>query len=324
MGKKKQKFEEMFRKELRDFKSQPSSSVWKALQRRLFISEFFSFTPGKLNIYWTSLFIIASATLIYALIREPDQNILPAQNQSLRSEIQTEQTELQSDQPGIKPLPVETTKSETDSIIPAAVNIQIPEEKLVPTSTPKEIVKHEVKKAAPPKTAIKPASVTPLPDSIAEKPVDKEVKVIPQSSTENLVKALFIPSATKGCQPFQLSFTNFSENAVEYYWDFGDGGSSDKVQPEYIFDEAGSYIVSLTVTGENNMISRYSTSINVFSPPITNFKPDYQGNPAEGNAVYFYNYSRGATEYIWDFGDGTSSKENEPTHYYADEGSYDR
>jgi PKD repeat protein len=292
-----------------------------------------------LNIYWTSLIIIASAALIYSLNRKPEQNILPSQKniQSLQSEqqssqieiqteIQTEQTELQTDitefHQGIKPSAVETIKSETASK-PTEVNIQIPEKKLIQTSPPDKVVIQEVNKIvkkAHPKPEVKSVAITPIFDSAAEKPTG-EKEVIPQSSTENLVKALFIPSATKGCQPCQLNFTNLSENAVEYYWDFGDGGTSDKAQPEYIFDEAGSYIVSLTVTGENDMISRYSTSINVSSPPVANFKPDYQGNPAEG--VYFYNYSRGASEYLWDFGDGTTSTDKEPMHSYTQEGSYD-
>lgn len=41
-----------------------------------------------------------------------------------------------------------------------------------------------------------------------------------------------------------------------------------------------------------------------------------------GLPVKFYNYSENAESYVWDFGDGTQSTEENPIHFYDKEGSY--
>src|SRR5215471_1105517 len=41
-----------------------------------------------------------------------------------------------------------------------------------------------------------------------------------------------------------------------------------------------------------------------------------------GNDVTFTNKSTGATSYKWDFGDGTESTEESPTHTYPGKGKY--
>lgn len=42
----------------------------------------------------------------------------------------------------------------------------------------------------------------------------------------------------------------------------------------------------------------------------------------EDYSITFENFSEGADFYLWDFGDGTTSEEFEPTHVYADTGTY--
>ena len=41
-----------------------------------------------------------------------------------------------------------------------------------------------------------------------------------------------------------------------------------------------------------------------------------------GNEVHFINETEGATAFSWDFGDGTNSEENSPTHTYPGKGKY--
>jgi len=51
----------------------------------------------------------------------------------------------------------------------------------------------------------------------------------------------------------------------------------------------------------------------------------FSGSPLAGVypfKVTFYNYSVNADSYVWDFGDGSTSTEENPSHYYADEGQY--
>ena len=44
---------------------------------------------------------------------------------------------------------------------------------------------------------------------------------------------------------------------------------------------------------------------------------------ASGQPVYFYNYSKNADYYQWNFGDNTRSSLSDPVHYYTETGSFD-
>lgn len=51
---------------------------------------------------------------------------------------------------------------------------------------------------------------------------------------------------------FKVNFTDFSENAKEYTWDFGDGSEgSTKPNPVHVYTEKGEFLVSLTVANES-------------------------------------------------------------------------
>ncbi len=45
-----------------------------------------------------------------------------------------------------------------------------------------------------------------------------------------------------------LSLTNTSQNASVYAWDFGDGGTSNQIQPSYVYTTPGTYTITLIAT----------------------------------------------------------------------------
>lgn len=45
---------------------------------------------------------------------------------------------------------------------------------------------------------------------------------------------------------------NCSENGFRYYWDFGDGSSSEEKNPEHFYTSSGTYAVELKVYSKNN------------------------------------------------------------------------
>jgi PKD repeat protein len=47
-----------------------------------------------------------------------------------------------------------------------------------------------------------------------------------------------------------VTFTNLSERATSYEWDFGDGNTSTEENPVHVYDASGTYTVTLTAEGE--------------------------------------------------------------------------
>jgi len=125
----------------------------------------------------------------------------------------------------------------------------------------------------------------------------------------------------KGCQPLVVEFTSTSTYAVEYLWDFGDGTISDEENPVHTYYESGTFNVALTVTGPGG---EQDTEIR---PAIVTVHPRAEAyftvNPPVitiPDQVFFLNLSTNADSYFWDFGDGSTSTEFSPYHFYETTG----
>ena len=152
-----------------------------------------------------------------------------------------------------------------------------------------------------------------------------EVKSITINPIPPIVDFEYDPGS--GCSPLTVTFTNLSQFAQSdlYEWDFGDGSTSNQVNPIHTYFEPGVYSVSLTASNAFNQSTTEVKQqiIEVFETPIAQFdvRPTIVFVP--DNPVYTNNLSVGASSFFWDFGDGTTSTEQEPTHYYEEEGYYD-
>ncbi|MDN3669513.1 PKD domain-containing protein [Echinicola jeungdonensis] len=114
-----------------------------------------------------------------------------------------------------------------------------------------------------------------------------------------------------------VAFTNTSENAVSFTWNFGDGNTSTEENPSHTYAEAGTYTVVLTATAQGGTEVETSKEVTVVPPPAADYTFD-----DEGLTVNFTNASENVVTYSWDFGDGNTSTEENPTHTYAEEGTY--
>lgn len=132
--------------------------------------------------------------------------------------------------------------------------------------------------------------------------------------------SFFTFTAGTGATDFtRVVFANESDNATTYSWDFGDGNTSTELDPINEFPGQGSYTVSLTVSDALNQTSTYTEAIEITQPPASadfNFV-------ATGLMVEFTDNSIFAVSYSWDFGDGNTSTDMNPTHTYAASGAYD-
>ncbi len=62
----------------------------------------------------------------------------------------------------------------------------------------------------------------------------------------------FFSDATEGDAPLTVFFTDLSENATSWAWDFGDGGTSTDQNPSYTYTDPGVYTVTLVASNEAN------------------------------------------------------------------------
>lgn len=164
-------------------------------------------------------------------------------------------------------------------------------------------------------------------------PGDYTVKLIVTNgecsdSISSLVRILPTPPISdfaeipQGCEPWTATLVNNSQYGTSYLWDFGDGTYSNNVNPVHTWYLGGIYTVTLTVTGPGG-VDISSRIIEVYSAPIALFKFSPEKVYVNDQYVRFYNLSKDATSYIWDFGDGDTSHVAEPAHKYMIKGVFD-
>ncbi|MEX0986199.1 MAG: PKD domain-containing protein [Bacteroidales bacterium] len=124
------------------------------------------------------------------------------------------------------------------------------------------------------------------------------------------------------CEPLDVQFVNNSLYADEYLWEFDDGSTSTDFEPFHTFQENGIYNVKLTVTGPGG-IAYYYRQVEVYRVPVASFNlsPDFVMLPDQLSR--FFNTSKYGEFYLWDFGDGNTSSDENPTHQYEEVGVYD-
>jgi PKD repeat protein len=150
------------------------------------------------------------------------------------------------------------------------------------------------------------------------------------------VDNIVFPPSEPACPPVVAGFTATMGNASmlfqstsegdisDWEWDFGDGtsGTGENIAHYY---EPGTYTVCLTVYSAcDNTIDTYCEEITVEGcPPCVSYF-DYVQDPNDIYTVYFNNVPVDSiASWFWEFGDGTSSNEQLPTHTYASEGIYE-
>ena len=139
-------------------------------------------------------------------------------------------------------------------------------------------------------------------------------KVVPSAS--------FSADYEEGCFPLTVRFTDGSQDATKYNWDFGDGTTSTIRNPTHTFQLPGTYEVRLSVPGPDGLSSDSTMYITVYDHPTASFDAAPQLVYIPEDKVHFINRSTGATQFLWTFGDGTQSDEKNPLVTYKNEGFY--
>ena len=131
--------------------------------------------------------------------------------------------------------------------------------------------------------------------------------------------------------PFEYDFVDLSTGIINAWeWDFGDGDNSNLQNPAHIFSDTGTYEVCLLVYNIDSLLfcnSNICYDLTV-SVPLPSCEAAFEAKVDLGvnkpNLYHFQDISAGGPdEWAWDFGDGTTSAEQNPNHQYADGGEYD-
>ena len=120
--------------------------------------------------------------------------------------------------------------------------------------------------------------------------------------------AVFEADVNSICGEGIVNFSNFSIDADEYLWDFGDGNTSTDVEPVHFYSEPGNYTVSLTATwfatGQNHTQVQEDL-IEVFTLPEPEILADGPLEFCDGDSVVLSSSIAG--EYLWSTGENTAS-----------------
>jgi len=163
-------------------------------------------------------------------------------------------------------------------------------------------------------------------DDGATDSVSKEITVVVPNQPP---QAEFSFSPQKPKVGEEVQFTDESSDpdgeVVSWSWDFGDGSTSSERNPSHKYSDAGTFTVTLTVTddkGDKDSVSKEITVAPAETRADFAYEPD---EPVVGEVIRFIDRSVASgyiVSWLWDFGDGMGSTEQNPTHEYAEAGTY--
>ena len=151
---------------------------------------------------------------------------------------------------------------------------------------------------------------------------------------ESEVEVLFDPTIgfdggpISGCPPLPVSFENFSvtETAAGYTWYFGDGATSSSPSPAHVYEVPGLYTVTLEMSTSGfcvqDLAETKTAFIEVYPEPTAGF--DVEPNIVDilEPMVTIEDLSTGAAQHYYNFGDGGSSDQSDPTYVFQGAGVF--
>ncbi|MFI7589619.1 PKD domain-containing protein [Spongisporangium articulatum] len=156
---------------------------------------------------------------------------------------------------------------------------------------------------------------------------DTQTQAVTVSAANQSPTAVATPSCTNLACSFSSAGSSDPDGTIaSYAWNFGDGTTSTQANPSRTYAAAGTYTVTLTVTDNKGATGTASTNVTVTAP--ANQSPTAAITPSCTNLACSFS-SAGSTDpdgtiasYAWNFGDGTTSTQANPSRTYAAAGTY--
>lgn len=131
-------------------------------------------------------------------------------------------------------------------------------------------------------------------------------------------------SANDTCMNFPIQFIDSSfTNVSSWSWIFGDGNTSTLQNPVNTYTNSGNYNVQLIVTNNAGCSDTIIKPINI----CANNDADFIFQPTCNQTVFFTDNSTTLAinpiiSWVWNFGDSITSQDQNPSHIYIQDGSY--
>jgi PKD repeat protein len=144
--------------------------------------------------------------------------------------------------------------------------------------------------------------------------------------------AAFSATPTSGYAPLTVQFTDESaNNPTSWKWEYKKSGTTTWVQfstaqhPSFTFTATGTYSIRLTATnaaGSHTKTQLNYISVNAVRKPVALFSQDRIFGRVPLTVTFRDRSLFSPTEYLWTFGDGTTSSEQNPVHTYTRPGFF--
>ena len=134
--------------------------------------------------------------------------------------------------------------------------------------------------------------------------------------------AAFTTADTVSCPGKPVTFSNASSGpSITYQWNFGDATTSTDKDPVHQYNNDGVYAVKLVVVDQYGCSDTLVKTVTIASP-VARFAMSDSVSSCPPLIVNFTNTSLNAVSVNWDFGDGTSTQGDNPSHFYSYPGTY--
>lgn len=122
---------------------------------------------------------------------------------------------------------------------------------------------------------------------------------------------------------FSDSSTVSSGNIVSWNWNFGDSSTGSGQNPTHLYSGEGTYTVQLIAVSDSGCTDTIVKQITVYPLPVAEFTSSAQ---CFVDSVFFTDASTissgSIVQWLWNFGDGNNSGQQNSSHFYSSLGNY--
>ncbi len=167
-------------------------------------------------------------------------------------------------------------------------------------------------------------AISPDSTSFATGSEDGKIRIFNPKLLSNDLNAIFAADSTTKFSRKPVHFLDYSSGEPDsWYWDFGDGSTSMEQNPSHTYMKTGKYTVKLVVGKDGEKDSLVKEEYIVVRERLN---AAIQANKTLGEVpftVEFKDMSTGEKQnWFWDFGDSTTSDQQNPIHTYNESGTY--